>query len=318
MLLVVQENPYNVITAVIDKVRQNFRNSSIKYVHRKTKKDVIDSFNKPPLFNSGWLIICSSSVPARTIKTLVDSSAQNIVYIQTSTKSETSDLKEKLFKADIEYTFVDNYVVSESDLINYCMTELPISSSNAQYLVRRHNAYVKDVVESVNRLKFLPTVERAHINNYTEKTLKFGLYDVFTFLIDYSDEKRCTYKDAVAVVYAYRYGIKYLRKYLIKSFEEIKEVFLLAETGQLTIKNYKEVKTHTSNKMLKELTENRIKYYLTLFNSCSTEYLDYMKHLLEKCSTGYWGACDIIKILQLREAFHVSTKPVFKSGSYKH
>lgn len=205
MVIVLLESRDNMITSKIPEFYKFFPKSCRASVFDKTPYEKIKAYAQPPILTKGWLLLCHAK--SRTvIKLAANSSEDNTVVFQCYSRREQKELEEILISLEIKYNIIDNFQVTEKDKVGYIMKQLPVDKSDALFLCRRHHGYLPDILGSIKVLATLDHVDRTAIKAYTRETNKYRIFDVFNYLLGTTDS--VTYRNAVQVVYQYRYRFR--------------------------------------------------------------------------------------------------------------
>lgn len=243
--IVVQIKALYSINSFEDKLKTFPRTSTLK-LNKSNLKEVMDTIETPPLFTPVWLVIVSTKLTEKQLKTLV--SKDNIfVLINCNSKKSYEDLREQLISCGVKYSLVDNSTATKLELIAYCKRELGIDDETAKYLCKRQNYILNKVVNCVLTLSVFDIVDKKVIKEYTTRMQSTSLLDLVDYILGVAKRKK--YKALVSLVYDYRYGFNYLLEFTKGELKNRLEVYDLIGSGELTLDNYKTY-----------LMENKLKY----------------------------------------------------------
>lgn len=297
MIIVLYENMNNFILSFYDKMAKFYPESSRGKISSRDKAaDVLARFTRPPLFSSGWLIDCHPKVSSSVLSKLESVSEKNIILIRVTTQRLLNDVCTKLQSLSVR--FVNNYYLKYGDVIDWIQQELNCSTVIAEKVYDRTNGQLAKLVEAVNVLSTLNTINITDVNRYVAKVSIYSPYDLFLWII--GSPKHGMHKtDAVRVVYEYQYGITWLLKFLIGNVEECLTVFTYAMFGELSLKNYKQFRQVTSEKSISEMSEGKLKNILGLFGYVSYEFLFYLKNLLGSFKSDDFVCYRLVQLIKL-------------------
>lgn len=295
MIIVLYENVANIILPFMDSISEKYPKSSRGILNRRDKVgDVAAKFSKPPLFNSGWLIECDSGAAVSAIEKTQEINANNVVVIRVTNQKALQNVRERLAKVD--YRFVDNYRLTQTEIINWVQKELGCSFVVADLVYERTKGKIQDVIAAVGVLSVIDRLAPEDVRRYVEKSNRFGVHDLLLWLVG-APPRGMKQTDAIKIVYNYRFAIDWLMKYLIQSVNTYIVVFNYAIHGDLSLLNYQEFRKISNDKHISDVTEYQLKKILELFGKISLEYLFYIGTLMSTFDTKSQITC--YKIIQL-------------------
>lgn len=294
MIFVLMEAENNLINPVIPKLTHKINKSCVKYIRDKVKLDQLSEFKKPPLFEQGWFLIYKGL--DRNIIRFLGSLDNNVTVFQAFNKAKCEQLINILVECKLKYKIIDNLQISKDTKLDYIRRELHISGGDVDYLYNRTRGYLRDLTNAVYALKHLRLVTRDDIKALVPKTARFGLVDIYNYMIGLS-ECKMSYEDAIKIVYKYRYGIEFLREFLLSKLKSQMLVYELMSSGELSINNYRGFK----HKSLTEITEYQLYKIIEQNREVSFEYLYFLEINLSKIPNNSVGVLQLVNILQLRK-----------------
>lgn len=295
MVIVLLESRENMITSKIPDFYRFFPKSCRANIYDKTPYEKIKTYAQPPILTKGWLLLCHAKSRI-VIKLASNTSEDNVVIFQCYSRREQHDLEETLVSLEIKYSLIDNFQITESDKVNYIMEQLSIDKTSALFLCRRHHGYLPDILGSIKVLSTLDYVDKNVIRAYTRETNKYKIFDVFNYLIGVSNA--ITYKNAVQVVYQYRFAFDHLKSYLVESCQNYLVVFQAIDDGVLSITNYRNFHKDTSNRTIAAMSEIQLGMIVENYEIVSVDLLYMLLQLLKSLKKNDVGG--LITILSLR------------------
>jgi len=244
---------------------------------RDRPSDVLVRYGKPPLFNSGWLIECQVGISVALVKKILERNPSNLLVFRATNSRLLSDVCKQL--AGLDFKVVDNYSLEYSDIIGWIKGELHCSGGIADAIYNRTGGNINSLVEAVNTLSVLGQVEMSDVGRYVSRAKRYGPDDLALW-VACMPRKGMGYRDAVRVVYDYRYGLGWLTRYLGRSLDSCLAVFSYACNGELNMANYRHFMETTDDRAFRGLSEYRVKKILSMFGTVSYEYLLYVRGLL--------------------------------------
>lgn len=297
MIYLLLEEENNLINSVITKLSSKMRTSSIVRLHRKVEESDVLKYKQPPMFDNGWFIVYDGNNNS-IIKTLA-SYDKNVTIIQAHTYSAGEKLMSDMASASLSFRIIDNLKIPKEEKLAYIRRELSLSETDVNYLYNRTRGYTRNLVQAVLSLKALPQVNRSIIKAVVPKTSRYGLGDVFLFLI--GADTKIKYEECIEVIYRYRYATEFLKEFLQKNIKAYLEIYELLSKGTLTLYNYKELRLSKDYKILTTFSEYQLYKVIERYKSISYEYLYFLSLNIAKIPSYGRGILAIINLLQTRK-----------------
>lgn len=297
MIYLLLEEENNLINSVITKLSSKMRASSIVRLHRKVEESDVLKYKQPPMFDNGWFIVYDGNNNS-IIKTLA-SYDKNVTIIQAHTYSAGEKLMSDMASASLSFRIIDNLKIPKEEKLAYIRRELSLSETDVNYLYNRTRGYTRNLVQAVLSLKALPQINRSIIKAVVPKTSRYGLGDVFLFLI--GADTKIKYEECIEVIYRYRYATEFLKEFLQKNIKAYLEIYELLSKGTLTLYNYKELRLSKDYKILTTFSEYQLYKVIERYKSISYEYLYFLSLNIAKIPSYGRGILAIINLLQTRK-----------------
>lgn len=297
MIYLLLEEDNNLINSVITKLSSKMRDSSIVRLHRKIEESDVLKYKQPPMFDNGWFIVYDGNNNS-VIKTLC-SYDKNVTIVQAHTYSAGEKLMSDMVSASLSFKVIDNLKIPKEEKLAYIRRELSLSETDVNYLYNRTRGYTKNLVQAVLSLKALPQINRSIIKAVVPKTSRYGLGDVFLFLI--GADTKIKYEECIEVIYRYRYATEFLKEFLQKNIKAYLEIYELLSKGTLTLYNYKELRLSKDYKILTTFSEYQLYKVIERYKSISYEYLYFLSLNIAKIPSHSRGILAIINLLQTRK-----------------
>jgi len=297
MIYLLLEEENNLINSVITKLSSKMRASSIVRLHRKIEESDVLKYKQPPMFDNGWFIVYDGNNNS-VIKTLC-SYDKNVTIVQAHTYSAGEKLMSDMASASLSFKIIDNLKIPKEEKLAYIRRELSLSETDVNYLYNRTRGYTKNLVQAVLSLKALPQINRSIIKAVVPKTSRYGLGDVFLFLI--GADTKIKYEECIEVIYRYRYATEFLKEFLQKNIKAYLEIYELLSKGTLTLYNYKELRLSKDYKILTTFSEYQLYKVIERYKNISYEYLYFLSLNIAKIPSYSRGILAIINLLQTRK-----------------
>lgn len=297
MIYLLLEEENNLINSVITKLSSKMRASSVVRLHRKIEESDVLKYKQPPMFDNGWFIVYDGNNNS-VIKTLY-SYDKNVTIVQAHTYSAGEKLMSDMASASLSFKIIDNLKIPKEEKLAYIRRELSLSETDVNYLYNRTRGYTKNLVQAVLSLKALPQINRSIIKAVVPKTSRYGLGDVFLFLI--GADTKIKYEECIEVIYRYRYATEFLKEFLQKNIKAYLEIYELLSKGTLTLYNYKELRLSKDYKILTTFSEYQLYKVIERYKSISYEYLYFLSLNIAKIPSHSRGILAIINLLQTRK-----------------
>lgn len=297
MIYLLLEEENNLINSVITKLSSKMRDSSVVRLHRKIEESDVLKYKQPPMFDNGWFIVYDGNNNS-VIKTLC-SYDKNVTIVQAHTYSAGEKLMSDMASASLSFKIIDNLKIPKEEKLAYIRRELSLSEADVNYLYNRTRGYTKNLVQAVLSLKALPQINRSIIKAVVPKTSRYGLGDVFLFLI--GADTKIKYEECIEVIYRYRYATEFLKEFLQKNIKAYLEIYELLSKGTLTLYNYKELRLSKDYKILTTFSEYQLYKVIERYKSISYEYLYFLSLNIAKIPSHSRGILAIINLLQTRK-----------------
>ena len=297
MIYLLLEEENNLINSVITKLSSKMRASSIVRLHRKVEESDVLKYKQPPMFDNGWFLVYDGNNNS-IIKTLA-SYDKNVTIIQAHTYSAGEKLMSDMASASLSFRIIDNLKIPKEEKLAYIRRELSLGETDVNYLYNRTRGYTRNLVQAVLSLKALPQINRSIIKAVVPKTSRYGLGDVFLFLI--GADTKIKYEECIEVIYRYRYATEFLKEFLQKNIKAYLEIYELLSKGTLTLYNYKELRLSKDYKILTTFSEYQLYKVIERYKSISYEYLYFLSLNIAKIPSYGRGILAIINLLQTRK-----------------
>lgn len=294
------ENTIDDICSQLPKFKKNYPESCRVNLYSGSKDTVLTMLSQPPLLASGWLVLCHFIPTKDKLKKLKALPNFNLIIYCFDSQKKYAKFETVAKEIDLDYKLIDNLKPSKEDVIAYIMNNLNTEVSVAEYLYNRYKGYLPDIIINVNALAALPIVTKETIRRYATKSNDFAIYDLASYLV--GAETYINYKQAVKIVYQYRYGFSHLLSYLKDYVNEYLEVFKFIDAGELDSTNIENFKSSTSNKVIKEMHSYRLLKIIEHHSKVSTEKLLYLKHYLGELSTSAYSEYKLLLLLKINRA----------------
>lgn len=298
MIVVLLENPTNVISSVLNKFYAKYPKSCRGFISDKTPNERVVVYNHPPLLSSGWLLMCTGRVTRTLIKRIGKLPENNIIIFQVESQRDCQAVQQELSSVDLEFMLIDNYKIKKEEVISYICTSLKVSKLDADYLYKRHDGYVRDIMTSVKALSLLPYVTRVEIKKFTVASSRLRLYDISNYLLGLSESK-VSYEKVIQLVYQYQYGFDYLLKSIADTLEEYLHVYKYLDDGALNITNYREFKAESVDSVIKGYSEYRLMKVIESYQLVSVEKVYFVLHAVKGFNNDSFGVVQLIDLLRL-------------------
>lgn len=297
MIYLLLEEENNLINSVITKLSSKMRASSVVRLHRKIEESDVLKYKQSPMFDNGWFIVYDGNNNS-VIKTLC-SYDKNVTIVQAHTYSAGEKLMSDMVSASLSFKVIDNLKIPKEEKLAYIRRELSLSETDVNYLYNRTRGYTKNLVQAVLSLKALPQINRSIIKAVVPKTSRYGLGDVFLFLI--GADTKIKYEECIEVIYRYRYATEFLKEFLQKNIKAYLEIYELLSKGTLTLYNYKELRLSKDYKILTTFSEYQLYKVIERYKNISYEYLYFLSLNIAKIPSYSRGILAIINLLQTRK-----------------
>lgn len=297
MIYLLLEEENNLINSVITRLSSKMRASSVVRLHHKIEESDVLKYKQPPMFDNGWFIVYDGNNNS-VIKTLC-SYDKNVTIVQAHTYSAGEKLMSDMASASLSFKIIDNLKIPKEEKLAYIRRELSLSEADVNYLYNRTRGYTKNLVQAVLSLKALPQINRSIIKAVVPKTSRYGLGDVFLFLI--GADTKIKYEECIEVIYRYRYATEFLKEFLQKNIKAYLEIYELLSKGTLTLYNYKELRLSKDYKILTTFSEYQLYKVIERYKSISYEYLYFLSLNIAKIPSHSRGILAIINLLQTRK-----------------
>lgn len=298
MIYILLESRDNLINPVLPKILDKVHISCQARVTKETTYETIKSYKQSPLLSAGWLLRVSKDITDSQLRLLDKLPDNTILLFHVVSRRELTDLQDKLDTNKVQYTLLDNYKISKEDIIKYIATNLHLSEQDAKYLAKRQGYYTVSVVNSVRVLKQFTRVDRDIIRKYTSVNDNVTLYEIVNYLFKLPDCK-INYSTAVKLVYQYRFAFDHIRNYILSTCVLYRQIFDYMVDGQLTIKNYKSVKSSLDKKLLQSLSDYQLRQIVSHFSDVSLEYLYLIEQMVSSIPDDTSGIPAFINLLKL-------------------
>lgn len=262
------------------KLNKKFPQSSQITINKSNFTSVINTIKFRPILTTSWLVKISPRLTIKQIARVMKYSDNvNILLLNESTKLD--DIKEGLLELDIKFNVVNNLEIASSEIISYVYDMLPITLADAKYLCNRHRMYLPTIMNSVNTLIIFDKVDRNIIKKYTKRYDGVSLNTIVDSMLGLVEGKR---NKVIEQIYAYRFGLDFLLKFILDELNKYQLVFELIESGELTLKNYREFKANCTLKeknIIKKISDYRLYNMIEAYSLVSNSLLFFVKTSVE-------------------------------------
>ena len=296
MFVVLLESKSTVICSKEPELLGKFRQSSIHRINKKTEIEDLERFEKPPLLDVGWLLICSFNVTDVCLKRMATLSERNIYYFRVNSKQACATLLERLKEFKIEYRFINNYKTPKEEVVKYVLDNLDVSLTDAEFLVEYSGNYLPLVAKNVNSLSLVGSVDKSTIRKFAESNSAVPLYELSNYLLGNS---KCSYSQIVSILENYKYAAKHVVDYLEKTFEGYVCVFKEISAGTLSMTNFKSFKRNTSIKTIKNYDDYQLQKIIESYGSISVEWLYYLYFTVKEMPRSRYSLYRILLLCKL-------------------
>lgn len=296
MIIILAEEMRYPIGSFIDRAKKTFPVTSIINCTRDNYEAVVKRVSKPPSLSRGWLIF--ANLGARNLSSALVSDLErehNSVIFIVRNRDSLREFSITLEELGFSYETVDNLSPSKELIVNYVLSQLNITEKDATYLVNRHNSYLQKISESVEILRPLPKVTRADIKKYTQRSADISFDDLFKYIIG---QEQISHGSAVSLVKRYRYGIKFLVKFITGRFEFYEKVYDYVLSGQLSLINYIEF-VNERKQEFKSVSQYNVKTAVEAVGIVSHEKLIQLKAMYDKELEGEPSVLGVLGLLEL-------------------
>lgn len=294
MVLVLLEAENNLINPVVKTLSAKINPSCVKILHKKVTVEQLTDYKKPPLLESGWFLVYAGG-DTKVIQFLTKLNF-NITVLQAYNRSKGELICNYLAERGCEYKIIDNLNVSKQAKLDYIKAELGLSDSEAVYLYNRTRGYLRDLTNAVFALKGLPQVTRKDIKSLVPKTERYGLNDLFNYLIG-EPSNNMHYEDAIKIIHKYKYGFEFLKEFLSDKVKQTLLVFEKVAAGELSIENYREY----NDKSLTSLSQFQLYKIIEQYRDISYDYLYFLSVNLSSMPSNSIGLLMLINLVKLRK-----------------
>lgn len=294
MIIILLESPSNIILPFLDELKGKYPKSCRAVVGPGDRlADLIPKFSKPPLFTSGWLIECSPSVRAATVKKL-DETGNNYVVVRVTSSAQKEKVLHEFDGADI--TFIDNYNLGREEVLAWIVSELGCDDGVAEAIYKRVSGKLNSVVAAVGTLSILGKVTKSDVTKYVRAASNTSVGDIVPFILGCAKHS-VTYRSVLDVIQQYQYGISWLVKYLIAQLDEYLAVWEYASLGILKPCNVEAFKAVNKDSRLGKVSSKQIAARLAWFGSISVEFIEYIRQHMALLDTS--DRLCVYKLIQL-------------------
>lgn len=250
--------------AAIDPVmeRLNIPTISRKYVTSYNFVDLIGILKTKPILTDRWYVVIDPKLPLRQIKELMSLDNFNVLIVESMREFES--MKIDLAEQGVAFKTYDNLNPPKDKVIQYITDNIKADQDVALYIYNRHDGYLPKIMESIILLKPLARVTKKEVFDYTYASNSMWLHDVLLCMLGYPLPGKTAKKKAVATLFEFRYGIKYVLSTMKKDLDVIRYAFDEIREGRLTAENYKEFES--DNKEFKLLSKGKKERIVDAFN----------------------------------------------------
>lgn len=296
MILVVWENPMNVIDSVLSYFYEKYPVSTRYYLGRVISSAEIAKLTIPPLLQLGWLIIAPTSIKPTALTALDSGRAKNVCIVMVKNRKELDKVTDAF--DSITYKVIDNHIVSKDKSIDWISKELVCDYKVAKYLYNRVHGNIKDLVSAVQTIKPLPKHDKATIEKYAVKNFNAGVSDIVAYLLGISSPY-VKKSDIIGTVYNFRYAFSWLLNELQQSVKDYLTVFSLLSSGELDIDSYPEQKKLLKSNRLRHTPDWILKRLILAYGTVSTEYVFWLQTELSNIPKTQFGVIKLLQLLQI-------------------
>lgn len=297
MIYILCENTVDNICSGIDAFYAKFPESTRVRLSNNVLKESLDAYKQPPLLASRWLFLCSEFLVKKNVRPLCKLALDNVVIINTISLQRGNEIKELFREYDVTVKIINNTVIKPEKVIAYIRQNGQCSEEVAKYVYKRYNGYMPAIARATQTLSLIPGTTKVDVRRYTERGINYTLADLASFLLG-EQRKHMSSKDAIGVVYNFRYAMKYVSKYLQNYINIYLEVFKEMSEANLTIDNVDSFLNTTSNKVIKKLSSKRLSVIAGSFDRISIDKLLYINHYVQKLGNNSFSSYKLITLIK--------------------
>lgn len=295
MLVLLLESEYNCINSVVDFLTAKYdKKSVVKIDSKRVDKDVIADLSHKPLLDNGWLVICSSKVPVAAVKAI--NKVYNNVVIKVTSYSQLVSVQESL--ANVEYQFIDNYVLEEETVKEWIKDKLQCRKSDAALIYSRCGKKLRYIVSAVDTLHLLDDVDAYAICKYIEKVNTVSVADITLYLLGIQQDA-VSEKEVLKTVSQFRYAYKWLLNTIETELLTYQKIYEFIARGELSLQNYRSFRETCSDKKITGISEYKLKQIINSFSDVSMEYLFYLCNYLERIPRQYFSIYKLVYLIKI-------------------
>lgn len=296
MIYILCENTVDGICSALEIFYKRFPESTRIRLNRTILQESLDAYKQPPLLANRWLFICPESLVQKNVRPLCQLASNNVVIINTVTLTRGKELKENFEGYDISVKLIDNTNIKPNIVVDYIIQNGGCSEEVARYVYKRYNGYMPAIVRATQTLSLIPDTTKADVRLYTERGINYTLADLTAFLLG-EQRKPMLAKDAIGVVYNFRYAMGYVSKYLQNQINTYLEVFKEMSEANLTLENIDSYLKTTDNKTIKRLSPKRLAVIAGSFDRISVDKLLYINHYVQKLGNNSFSSYKLIVLI---------------------
>lgn len=292
MIYILLEQKNNIINPVEDDFVKKYHRSSVKrFGEEEPTKEDLELFEKPPLLNNEWLIICSWLDKKTAERFRAD---RNVVLLKVTRRNQLTDVVDKL--EGCEYRIIDNYQIDKEVMIHWVMYELHVDHPTAGYLYNRVLGHVGQLVDAVGKLKVFPVISKSLIRQNVEPYNTVNVFSMVQFLCGISSG--ITFHNVAKTLYYYRYAGKWLKNSLVQELQLYLEVFTAMDCGELDLTNFRQFIEVSHSKMIRECKPYRVQKIIECHRVVSTELIIYLILQIQSIPNGVAGIRCLLELFK--------------------
>lgn len=292
MIYILLEQEGNVINSVEQDFLKRYHKTSIKrYASDDVDKSELSTLQSPPLFDSNWLVVCTSA--RRWLSKCYPE--KNTILIKVSRKSSLQQVLQSI--PDIEYKVIDNYSVPKDLVISWIMKNLRVTDYVAKRLYNRAAGRLKEIAVAVDLLKTLPSVNLDAVNTYTNKVNRVGIFDLVQYLLGISEDVSPT--EMVQFIYDFRYAISWVLNSVTAELQLYFDVYMAMDTGELSLTNFRDFIGSTDIQSVRVCKPYRIQKIIESHDVVSTELVYFLILQIKSMPTGKSGVEQLLQLMKI-------------------
>lgn len=292
MIVILYEKTSELSFSKKPEIIDRFNRKSIVYVNSKKEIKDINVYKKPPFFDDGWLFVYSGKIDLELLSKL-NQLESNLILICVKTEERLHDILIMLNTITKNVKVIDNHNVSRKDMLLFIQNELSIDQQLAKKVLSLSGEYPPLVVKNVRNLQILPKLDLESIKEFTTTTSSIPIFKLVDYLLMRGNLRS---KDAIRIIYDYRYGYSHLVKYLTSTLEKYIAVFDLISNGELSLQNYRSFQASTNNSVVKKMSTYQLQKIIESYREISYDWLCYVYYYVSVLTQKRGSMYKLIKL----------------------